>query len=161
MFDSAGPRHSSVSIRADLCFDFTIINAKSAVLLKYWVQKIADVLRDVSEIVGNSVLIPSQNSLNILVYFKLNSNQQLKQHFWCYCFKTAAQNLHFRGSAIPSDFPGPAMHVVHKHAQVYTQTHIISNIHTLTLLARPKHLSQFHKYSCMLTYIHIYLHINI
>lgn len=71
MFDSAGPKHSS-----ELTGVFILQSPRPRVL-KYGVKKkIADVFRAISEIVGNSVLIPNQNPLNNLVYFKLNSSQQ-------------------------------------------------------------------------------------
>lgn len=42
-------------------FDFTVASAKNPASYKYIVQNSRHVLRDISEIVGNSVLTPSQN----------------------------------------------------------------------------------------------------
>ena len=45
-------------------FDFIVINAENTTLHKYTVQNGRSMFRAISEIVGNSVLIPSQYSLN-------------------------------------------------------------------------------------------------
>ena len=63
MFDSAVHRVSSVVFRVDQYFDF-IISAENTTLHKYTVQNGRKMFRAILEIVGSSVLIPSQNSLD-------------------------------------------------------------------------------------------------
>lgn len=43
-------------------FDFIIVNAENGILYKYLVQNGKNVLIDISEVIGNSILIPGQNS---------------------------------------------------------------------------------------------------
>lgn len=52
----------------DQYFRLVIFNAENSTLLKHIMQNGRSVFRAISEIVGNSILIPSQNSLNNLYY---------------------------------------------------------------------------------------------
>lgn len=58
-------------------FDFIIVRAENTVSHKH-TTKGQDVLGAISEVVGNSVLIPSQNSIN---NFSLKCKSATKQHF--------------------------------------------------------------------------------
>ena len=64
IFDTAGRRDSSTFCRVDRLFDFINANAENAASHKYVVQNGRSMFRAISESVGNSVLIQSQNSFN-------------------------------------------------------------------------------------------------
>lgn len=55
---------SSTLFRVDQYFDFIIVSTENATSHKYIVQNGRSIFRTTSEIVGNSVLILSQNSLS-------------------------------------------------------------------------------------------------
>jgi hypothetical protein len=82
IFDTAGYRASTVFFGVDWYFDFIIVSTENVTLHKHIVQNNRSMFRDMLEILGNSTLIPSQNSSNgVCVCVCVCETQQLKLHF--------------------------------------------------------------------------------
>lgn len=61
-FDPIWFRVSPMFVRLGQYFDFIIVSAENGILYKYLVQNGKSKLIDISEVIGNSVLILGQNS---------------------------------------------------------------------------------------------------